>query len=618
MTLLNETTGKATDELPFRSTTDFSQNLVDEVKNLGGEWQDDEPDSIGRTMFDLPNSSDDSLTVLLPDKNREFVPSQSLLRIKSKDGRTYMAVVVAGPFSEPDGLRGDTNLVITTTVRGGIFMPPYHCRCQVELVGEEIKGQLLPPRFRPLPNSPVFSLTAEETAEVLKAGGDIRLGLAAGHDHIVVGIPADKKSVLPRHTGIFGTTGGGKSTTVASLIAEAQRINFAVIVLDVEGEYTRLNEPTVDPVMLAGLEERGLQPHGVENTTVYHLIGRDTANPEHPDLHAFSLKFYTLSPYALTELAELSEAQDTRFWKAYNLTKTLLRRLGIFPRQEALTKDEEVLINLDEFEVGYPLMTLNHLYDVVVSCTATVDKADMPQPVSPDFKNDRAREEIKKLMQEQSSTLEKSIPSWRALQGKLGRLRRPNVFDNPEARAINYSRLIKPGHVSLIDLSDTNSPIINNLVISDILRGVQNRQDDFYQEFEKGQRDTLPKVMIIIEEAHEFLSEERISAMPFLFEQVARIAKRGRKRWLSLVFVTQLPQHLPRQLFGLINNYILHKINDEQTLGRLQKVISGVDESLWKRMPGLAPGQAVVSLTSMTRPLLTSIDPAPCKLRMID
>jgi DNA helicase HerA-like ATPase len=42
-----------------------------------------------------------------------------------------------------------------------------------------------------------------------------------------------------------------------------------------------------------------------------------------------------------------------------------------------------------------------------------------------------------------------------------------------------------------------------------------------------------------------------------LFQQVARIAKRGRKRWLGLVFVTQFPQHLPRQVFGLVNSYIL-------------------------------------------------------------
>jgi CRISPR-associated protein Cas1 len=96
--------------------------------------------------------------------------------------------------------------------------------------------------------------------------------------------------------------------------------------------------------------------------------------------------------------------------------------------------------------------------------------------------------------------------------------------------------------------------------------------------------------------------------MNILFEQVTRIAKRGRKRWLSLAFVTQLPGHLPRQLFGLVNGYILHKITDPYVVATLSKTVSGIDEGLWKRLPGLAPGQAIVSFGHMTRPLLTSID----------
>ena len=106
--------------------------------------------------------------------------------------------------------------------------------------------------------------------------------------------------------------------------------------------------------------------------------------------------------------------------------------------------------------------------------------------------------------------------------------------------------------------------------------------------------------------------------MPHLFQQVARIAKRGRKRWLSLVFVTQLPQHLPRQVLGLVNNFVLHKINDAVTISRLRSSIAGIDDALWQRLPGLAPGQAIVTFTSMTRPLLVAVDATPAKLRMID
>ena len=123
---------------------------------------------------------------------------------------------------------------------------------------------------------------------------------------------------------------------------------------------------------------------------------------------------------------------------------------------------------------------------------------------------------------------------------------------------------------------------------------------------------------MIVEEAHEFLSAERIEKMPVLFQQVARIAKRGRKRWLGLVFVTQFPQHLPRQVFGLVNSYILHKITDPHVAETLRKTVSGIDEGLWHRLPGLAPGQAIVSFPHMTRPLLVSVDPTPAKLRMVE
>jgi DNA helicase HerA-like ATPase len=209
--------------------------------------------------------------------------------------------------------------------------------------------------------------------------------------------------------------------------------------------------------------------------------------------------------------------------------------------------------------------------------------------------------------------------SWRALLSRLWRLHRLGIFDQRGNPTIDHTTLIAPGRVSVIDLSGTDSPAVNNIVISDILRNVQRLQDDKYRAWEQDRSKPAPtKVLIVIEEAHEFLSTSRIAKMPILFEQVSRIAKRGRKRWLGLVFVTQLPQHLPREVLGLVNNYVLHKINDEGVLRGLKQVIPGVDEGLWRRLPALAPGQAVVSMTHMTRPLLVSIDPSPARLRMIE
>ncbi|HEV3440888.1 MAG TPA: ATP-binding protein, partial [Gemmata sp.] len=125
-------------------------------------------------------------------------------------------------------------------------------------------------------------------------------------------------------------------------------------------------------------------------------------------------------------------------------------------------------------------------------------------------------------------------------------------------------------------------------------------------------------VLIVVEEAHEFLSEERIGRTPVLFEQVAKIAKRGRKRWLGLCFVTQLPAHLPKQVLGLCNSLIIHKLQDPQVVTMLKRMVGGVDDGLWDRLPNLAPGQAVVSFPHFTRPLLVSIDPSQAKLRLTE
>jgi DNA helicase HerA-like ATPase len=633
-----------------RPPDDLLQQVQDDVVRAGGELPDD-PDragSVGATMFDLPGSEDNSVTVLLPQELTQQAPSQALVRIDSRDDRKYLGLVTAGPFAEPDTLRADSHLLVTVTARGGIYLPPYHGRVQVAILGEELEGgALAPPRLRPLPNSPVHVLTDVEAAAVLRTGGDLRLGLVAGHGSVVVNVPSADKSVLPRHLAVLGTTGSGKSTTVARLVEQAQAAGMAVILLDVEGEYTHLHEPADDPQMLRALAERGLTPAGVpaDHVALYHLVGRDTINPGHPQVRTFSLQFARLSPYAATEILGLTEPQAQRFFKAYDVAKELLRDLGVFPQKDAVgperARQERQALELDEFERGYPRLTLPLLMDVVAACRALAERSagdgqrarsrnPLTETEDASLAGFTANSPVLQTPEGQAALQRRlhtmDVPgnaiSWRALLGRLGRLNRLKVFDTPRAKALVYKELLRPGSVSVVDLSDATVSELNNLVIADLLRGVQEAQEKAYREYEKAGRKggsaPPPRVLLVIEEAHEFLSAERTEKTPHLFAQVARIAKRGRKRWLSLAFVTQLPQHLPRSLFGLVNNYILHKITDPQVVSALRHTVSGIDESLWKRLPGLAPGQAIVSFGHMTRPLLVSIDPSPCKLRMVD
>ena len=580
---------------------------------------------IGWTMFDTPTARDDTVVALLPRDNIGKVPNRGLVRIESReDRRTYVGIVQEGPFAEPDGLRGDAPLIVTVQARSGqMLMPQFHGRIHIEIMGQCSGNAMAPPRFRPLPSSPVFLLDAEETRELLQCDGNMALGLAVGHDDLVVGIPSERKSVLPRHTGVLGTTGAGKSTTVSRIVQQAKRAGMAVVVLDVEGEYAEIGSPADSVEMLELLAERGMEAEGIEGTTLYHLAGTETTNPGHPDRREFSPPFSRLSPYMVCEILGLSDAQETRYWQAYEVCKVLLRELGIFPRRlmgRTDEEDERRLERLDEFGEGYPGMTLQGLLDVVSGFLHVVER----QEGSPRLYSGEFRDQAERVMGRVKQVRADSAVSWRALRARLFRLMRLSVFDQRGAGNANrgvgpiaYDRLVAPGTVSIIDLSDMEAPELRNLVIADVIRGVEEAQEGAFDAAARSGSD-LPRTLVVVEEAHEFLSAERIRRMPNLFGTVSRIAKRGRKRWLGLVFVTQHPQHLPDELLGLLNNYVLHRMNDANTIGRLRRSIGGIDAGLWDRVTSLAPGQAVVSFTHLARAMLVTVDPTQCRLRMAE
>ena len=603
------------EEIARRLPPEALERMREDTHARGGPYQAPawREGSVGCTMFDTPTSEDDTVAVLLPKESIAQLPSQAGVRIKSKDPttgqfRSYLGIVVKGPFALPDGLRADAPPVVATAIRGGFFLPEYHGLVMVEIAGEELRGQLQPHRFRPLPNSAVWVLEQEEVREFLKTGGNVRLGRAFGYEDLEIAFPSDKKEVLPRHTGILGTTGGGKSTTVAGLVSQLQAAGVAVILLDTEGEYTEMDQPTDDHTMLRILQEQGRQPAGVPNTTLHFLVNRQCSNPLHPRRRPFSPRFSSISPYTALEIFELNDAQEERFQKALEVTIRALDELNVW------TDDDRKFVKeaLDDFDEGYPKMKLAHLYDVVRATADTLDAKSGSAKLTLKTEFSRNQQQLAGLL----DTSVKIVPSWRKLQGKLGRIERLNLFDNPNANPLNYAEMLQPGRVSIIDLSDSDSTLVNNLIISDLLRGVQKAQDEAYTRATNLGREPTP-VVVIIEEAHEFLSAGRISQMPTLHQQVERIAKRGRKRWLGLVFVTQLPQHLPDAILGLVNNFILHKIGDAGVIARLKRSVGGVDEALWSRLPRLAAGQAVVSLASLSRPMLTAMDPAPCQLRMV-
>lgn len=598
-------------------STEAVKNLSALSEELGGKIKlpKEYEGSFGRTLFDSPGSNDGVVTVVLPSAEINNVTSQALVRISSyPDHRNYVGSVVAGPFYHPDGIRADSTPMVISAVNGAIGMPGHHGRIEVSILGLEQNGRIGPANRRPMPNSPVFAVSDDEMAQILGLEGDFSLGVVVGHEGVEVPVPVHKKSVLYRHTAILGTTGGGKSTTITNYVGGLADEGAAVILLDTEGEYTTIHEETDNQDMLALLKARNIKPAGMKNTHVYTLVGREASNPDHPNSTSFSLDFTSLSPWAVIEILGFNDAQQSRFLAAYDIARRLLGELGVFPTKKNL-EEERAALDYDEMEAGYPRLELSLLIDVVSACISHLLKNDFNFPLFNQsvMTTSSAKTVLTRIVE--NTEIEKIPSSWKKVSGMLHKLQRLKIFDQPKSPQLNANAMLKAGRVNIIDLSGLDSPILRNLAIAQILKEVQDVQEKAYAKALEISSAPTP-VNVIIEEAHEFLSTGRIRQMPILYEQIARIAKRGRKRWLGLTFVTQLPQNLPDEVLALVNNWILHKIQDESVVGRLRRTIPSIDQSMWRMLASLQPGQAVVSLAHMRRPILTLINPSPYRLRL--
>src|SRR5207247_10438663 len=226
--------------------------------------------------------------------------------------------------------------------------------------------------------------------------------------------------------------------------------------------------------MLDALKRRGLKPEGVRELHIHHLTGRETTNSKHKNRHPFALKFSSLSPYAIAEILEMSDAQQERFLRAYDVTKLLLNDFRIFPAGD--TEAREAL-EVDELTTGFPRMTIQHVLDVVsayIHSLSDEGKAEAKTDVKGGTRR-RPGSAIEALggaeSEEdttQASTLQlfsdfKANPSkvrqriaaqpsrneisWKALAGKLHRLRRLGIFDVSNAPGIDYAAMLTPGRV---------------------------------------------------------------------------------------------------------------------------------------------------------------------------
>lgn len=163
----------------------------------------------------------------------------------------------------------------------------------------------------------------------------------------------------------------------------------------------------------------------------------------------------------------------------------------------------------------------------------------------------------------------------------------------------NYTREYD---VTILDLSFLSAEILTT-VTNFIGRVVFS----FFQNLPLQKRRSLPFILVL-EEAHNYLPRQSSSEKPGIGGPYERIAKEGRKYGLGLLIASQRPGELSETALSQCNTLIVHRLVNPIDRQIIRSAVSVVDEDVLKMLPSLNTGHAIVIGEGVRIPARVAID----------
>ena len=517
---------------------------------------------LGYVDWDTSTASNERVVMRCPLANRDRIIRDQYVRIEDPLGSRsgFLGRIVGGPFFSHRGAQTNGSpFSLGQGLSGEIAI-----LAEIELQGELVDGRARASKSRPVSRAVVQELSPDEVAELLGFSGDMVLGAISGQENIWFRLQSQNKGVLPRNLGIFGTVGSGKSNTAQVVIEEASANGWAVIVLDVEGEYVEMDGPSVENSLMKKLVHFAKSPAGVTDFQVYYPA---SCISERGNSEPFTLRLADFESSVIAEMLQTTIAER-------NALLDCIEHLESRAKNKVATRESEGLA---------PLLD---------------PSPDAALPFTLRSLKDRAADR---------SSRSNEFFDYTGLSAKLLWLMQSGAFDQLNMRSLDLERMLAPGRVSVLDVSVAND-VVKNLVTADLLRKVF--------AYKVGRTDA-PPTLLVIEEAHSFISREKAQTMHATMQMLRNVTRRGRKRWLSVAFVSQQPGHLPPEIFELCNTRIVHTLRSMHNLDVLMATAGDVGREMWARCPLLGPGEAIVTSPQLTRPVVVTIRPAKSQRRFV-
>ena len=410
-----------------------------------------------------------------------------------------------------------------------------------------------------------------------------------GQGHVTIGTLSSAESIsakialnelVTRHSAVLGSTGSGKSTTIASLLRaittsvadDAPYPSARVLMLDVHGEYSA---PLADVAQVFSVEpqyaeERLFIPYWALDTSellefltggldgnretaftdkIFELKLKSHQAQQFPGVDPASITVDTPLPFSLKQLwYDLIDFESITF-RGRNRDQPTRQDVGdpenlVPPRYEPHAMGGgEPFLNNQAFGIRRPLNLLrSRLFD------RRYDFLLHPGPWEPDL----------------SGTPQEDLD---------GLLRR---------------WLGGPKPITILDLSGVPSAALERLVGS-ILKVVY---EALFWSREKSEGGIHRPLLVVMEEAHRYLSEKSDNLAS---DVVQRIAKEGRKYGVGAMVISQRPSEVNETVLSQCGTFFALRLSNPSDRLRVQGTLPDGLAGLLDVLPILRTGEAIVT-----------------------
>jgi len=403
-----------------------------------------------------------------------------------------------------------------------------------------------------------------------------------------------------KHIGVVGSTGSGKSSTVAAILQEGLRAgdgeraegvlnNSHVIIFDIHGEYS----PAFPGARVIGAEEIKL-PYWLMNAEeLEEMFIESNEQNSHNQVSQFRNAVIANKQRNNPDIDPVRVSYDSPVYFSLEGVTQYLDNLN----SEMISKANGE--NAPKSKDGTLIPIREDVYfdrkvDFVEQSGSVATKAT-GGPFAGEFNRFLMRLESRKN------------------DHRLDFLLAPEKANGSEYRTDDLSDLLKQfmgysdekSNVTIIDLSGIPFDVLS-VVVSLITRLIFTFSFHF-KKLHAGDDSELP-FLLVYEEAHNYIPQSEGAKYGSVKRAIERVAKEGRKYGISLMIVSQRPSEISETVFSQCNNFVAMRLtnpNDQRYVKRLlPDNLSAITDSL----ASLEQREAILIGDAVALPSLTRID----------